>query len=685
MKTKVLCIITFVAMLLAGAPVHAAAPAGAAPAPQLLQYQAGGHVLGFGTSRVTIASLGHALSVQFAGSNQVQPVSASAASPAGRAAPLKQVSYPNAWDGVDVVYTSAPGGLAESTYIVWPGGRVSSIHLKYNAHVALQPDGSLRYAFQSGYMSESAPLAWQQIDGVRIPVAARFVAQGKNEVGFSVGAYNPAYSLVIDPSYTWHTYTGSVSGADVAFCIAVDGSGNVYVAGYSEATWDYLIGAKDFPPQHDYAGKEDIVVEKLDTYGNYQWHSFFGSASQDDEAYGIAVDASGNVYVAGYSTYGWDYVKDTTDIAPLNAYSGTGGTDMVVLKLDTSGAYQWHTFLGSPTNDEAHGIALDGNGGVYVGGYSDASWKYTYKGTAHDPLYAFEGTDGSNDNIAIVKLNINGFYIWHTFYGSAADEDMAFGIAADGSGNVYAAGFSGAGWNYVPAGGGLTHNPIYAYQGGRDEVVLKLDTYGTYQWHAFFGAASADDYANAVALDPSGNVYVTGISPASWSVLKTGALIPTNPLHAYSGSSDLTVLKLDTNGVYQWHTFYGSASNPDEGQAIATDAGGGVYVAGKSWANWNGPAGQAPLYAYNGSSDHVVVLKLDSAGDYQWHAFYGNTSDEGLGIAQQAGNIYVSGDSYSSWNGPSGEPPVHAYAGNYDMLMLKMSDPFLVFLPVILR
>ncbi|HVM72159.1 MAG TPA: SBBP repeat-containing protein [Anaerolineales bacterium] len=684
MKTRFLCILTLAAMLLTGVPASRVAGLPSHPA-AFLQYQSGGHVLGFSSGGVYLAGLEHALRVEFAGGNAVQPVGAGAAALTGRPLPLQRVSYSNAWNDVDVAYTSASGGLAESTYTVHPGGRVSSIRLRYNAPVALQPDGSLRYAFQSGFIGESAPQAWQVIGGVRIPVSARFTLHGKNEVGFAVGAYNPAFPLTIDPSYTWHTFTGSVSGIDSAADIAVDTSGNVYVAGYSDAAWDYLIGDKDSPPQHDYAGKRDIVVEKFDPYGNYQWHSFFGSATSDDQAYGIAVDASGNVYVAGYSYASWDYVKDSTDDAPQNPYSGSGSCDMVVVKLDTSGAYQWHTFMGSASNDVAYGIALDGSGGIYVGGYSFASWKYHFKGTDHASLIPFEGLDGSNENLAIVKLTSDGGYDWHTFYGSDTDTDDAYGIAVDGSGNVYVAGISAANWVFAPSGGAIVYQPRYAYQGGLDEVVLKLDTNGTYQWHAFFGAASTDDYANAVAVDHNGNVYLTGSSTATWDVLKTGALIPTDPLHSYSGSTDITVLKMDTTGVYQWHTFYGSASFPDEGHGVTTDAGGNVYIAGKSYGTWNGPAGQTPLYPYHGVYDSVLVLKLDSAGSYLWHAFYGNYSDEGEGIVEQAGNLYLAGDSYGSWNGPSGETPVHPYAGNYDMLVLKMLDPFEVCLPIILR
>ena len=101
--------------------------------------------------------------------------------------------------------------------------------------------------------------------------------------------------------------------------------------------------------------------------------------------------------------------------------------------------------------------------------------------------------------------------------------------------------------------------------------------------------------ASGIAMDESGNVYVTGGSDATW-----GGPAGEGPLHAYSGGNDIFVLKLDSSGAYQWHTFYGSSSY-DYGYGIATDGSGNVYVTGRSDATWSGPAGESPLYPYSGN------------------------------------------------------------------------------------
>ncbi len=138
------------------------------------------------------------------------------------------------------MYEPVSGGLARSAYRIEPGGDTRAIRLRYNVPVTLNADGALTLTFGTGQMTESAPIAWQEIDGqrVRVPIDFHVLdsdAQSR-EVGFRVGAYDPARPLFIDPTLTWNTFLGG-GGVDYATGIAVDGSGNVYVTGYSFASW----------------------------------------------------------------------------------------------------------------------------------------------------------------------------------------------------------------------------------------------------------------------------------------------------------------------------------------------------------------------------------------------------------------------------------------------------------------
>jgi hypothetical protein len=402
----------------------------------LLQFTAAGHVLGFQAEGVFVAAGDHMLRVEFAGTDGVAPVPDRIPSGDGQAQSLGRVAYPELWPGISLSYEDAAGGVVESSYMLEPGADVGQIRLRYNAPVEIEAGGSLRIAYETGQMRESAPVAWQDINGRRIPVEVGFRLLnspiGNPVVGFALGQYNPAYPLMIDPTLQWNTFMGS-SGTDYGNAIAVDGSGNVYVAGQSYATWG--------TPVNPYTGGEDVFVAKLDSSGSLQWSTFMGSSSRDIST-DIAVDGSGNVNVAGSSDATWG--------TPVIPHAG-GNSDAFAAKLDSSGSLQWNTFMGSSSDDYGNGIAVDGSGNVYVAGQSNATW-----GT---PENAFAG----DPNGFAARLDSSGSLQWNTFMGSSSG-GYSYGIAVDGSRNVYVAGVSYGTWG----------TPVNAHAGGGDAFAAKI-------------------------------------------------------------------------------------------------------------------------------------------------------------------------------------------------------------------
>ena len=222
------------------------------------------------------------------------------------------------------------------------------------------------------------------------------------------------------------------TGTDHGLSIAVDGSGNVYVAGDSYATWG--------TPVNSHAGGGDSFAAKLDSSGTLIWNTFMGSTGFES-AHSIAVDGSGNVYVTGTGSTTWG--------TPVNSHAGSA--DCFAVKSDSSGALIWNTFMGSAGIDQGEAIAVDGSGNVYVAGYSYATW-----GTPDNPhtMYA--------DSFA-AKLDSSGALIWNTFMGSTGF-DQGYAIAVDGSGNVYVAGWGDTTWG----------TPVNPYQGSVDVFLAKI-------------------------------------------------------------------------------------------------------------------------------------------------------------------------------------------------------------------
>ncbi len=545
----------------------------------LLQFTSAGHILGFDSNAVYLASSDHSLRMEFTGSLPVQPVATSGSAICNGAPTLRKVAYNGIWKNIDAVFSATDDGIAMSTYIVHPGGDPGDISLRYNTTVQLTPEGTLRLAFNTGYMTASPPIAWQEINGTRLPVLVAFCQQAANQIGFVVGNYDRDHTLYIDPTYRWHTFYGSDNN-DYGRDIAVDSSGNVYIVGYSTKGWN---GPEGQNPLHSHSGGTDIVVIKLDSNGNYQWHTFYGSDGYD---YGrdIAVDSSNNLYVVGSSSAVWN---GPSGEPPRRNYQG--GLDITVIKLSSTGAYQWHTFYGSTSafEEDGKGIAVDSQANVYVVGYSPTSWT-----------------------------------------------------------------------------GPMGKQPLNSYKDGSDIVVIKLDSNATYQWHTLYGSYD-DDVGKGIAVDSSVNVYVVGASENGW--LGPGNAPPKN---SYTGNIDIAVIKLNSAGAYQWHTFYGS-DGYDYGRDIAVDSLDGIYVVGDSSKPWNGPAGWPPLNGYSGGYDFVAV-KLNSVGDYQWHTFHGSAgnNEQGYGIAvDPSGSVYIVGTSFATWG-----TPLHGYSGIGDITAIKLAD-----------
>jgi hypothetical protein len=589
----------------------------------LPQYTAGGHVLGFRKDGVVIASRSHALKVEFVDARPVSPVEEGKPSESVKdrraGQPLGRVTYHDLWDGVTVVYEKTESGVVESSYHIQPGeakasNPVDKIRLRYNVPVRVDGSGNLVISFATGEMRETRPVAWQDVSRKKVAVEAEYRLLGEQEVGFKVGAYDPRYALVIDPVLSWNTFLGG-SGWDQGMGIAVDTNGNVYVTGSSQTSWG-------LSPVRAYSGGNDAFVAKVGKNGALQWNTFLGQAG-GDQGSGIAVDASGNVYVTGLSNGPWES-------KPIDAYAG-GGFDAFVAKLDANGILQWYTFLGGTGIDFGQGIALDASGNSYVTGYSDASWG--------SPLNDYAG----GYDAFVAKLDANGARGWNTFLGQAGG-DQGSGIAMDTSGNSYVTGYSDATWG----------SPLLTFAGGQDAFVAKLDVSGVLQWNLFLGGAN-DDQGNGLAVDASGNVYVTGMSKAVWG----------SPVRAYTGGQDAFVAKLDANGALQWNTFLGGSSG-DYGFGIAVDTSGNSYVTGETYyATWG-----SPVRAYTAGYDSFAA-KLDANGALRWNTFLGGSGwDHGQGIAvDTSGNSYVTGYSDATWGSP-----LLPYAGSADAFVAKIGN-----------
>jgi hypothetical protein len=290
----------------------------------------------------------------------------------------------------------------------------------------------------------------------------------------------------------YSTYIGG-NGGEVGYGIAVDGSGNAYVTGYTDSP-DYDVTPGAF--QSGLQGWADVFVTKLDDTGMPVYSTYIGG-NDGDAGYGIAVDGSGNAYVTGY-TDSPDY-----DVTP-GAFQQTneGGRDVFVTKLDDTGMPAYSTYIGGWFEDYGYGIAVDGSGNAYVTGWT-SSPNYPVTPGAFQPR---KSTNGVFEwDVFVTKLNATGTALVYSTYIGGNSDDYGYGIAVDGSGHAYVTGY--------------TYSPNYdvtprAFQdrneGGGDVFVTKLNKTGTALVYSTYIGGWSEDIGYAIAVDRSGNAYVTG-------------------------------------------------------------------------------------------------------------------------------------------------------------------------------
>jgi hypothetical protein len=583
---------------------------------QPVQFISGGRVLDFSRKGIIMASAANMLKIDFSQANPVDPEGDNPLQTMdGSAPPFNKMTYNNLWDGVTLVYTAAKGSILKSTYYLESITNVNNIHLSYNRPVSLDENGNLVVTYDNGSLTESRPDAWQEIEGDKIPVPASFFLYSNKDVGFSLGDCNPALPVIIDPVTTWHTFLGG-DGLDQCKGIGIDGDGNVYVAGYSSATWGN--------PLTLHHGDYDIFVAKLDSSGNLTWNTFLGT-NRTDICNALAVESSGFVYLCGHSYANWGN--------PVQAHSAGNNTDAFAAKLNSSGSLVWNTFLGGTGDDQGQALAIDGSSNVYLSGCSTSTW-------GNPRLAKSVGTDAF-----AARLDSSGTLQWNTFLGGTLD-DQGKAIALDSSGNVFIGGICTGTWG----------NPVLGHSGDYDAFAAKLNDNGDLLWNTFLGAANTD-ICYGLAIDGSGNVYAAGYSTSTWGA----------PLNSKHNGMDAFVAKLNNlDGSLTWNTFLGGDAW-DEVQGITIDSSDYIYLCGSSYAAWGSPV-QAHSPGYN---NEAFAAKMDSDGSLIWNNFLGGpTDDEGRKLAlDDSSNIYVGGISAGTWG-----IPVRAYTSANDVFAARLDS-----------
>ncbi len=525
---------------------------------------------------------------------------------------FNRITYKEVYPNIDwVLYVSR--GQLKHEFVVRDGGKASDIKLNYGGatHLKIDNNGNLAANTPQGVITENAPYTYQK-DGKKI--ASGFKLDG-DVLSYTIGEYSG--DLVIDPSLLWATYYGGITD-DFGEGVAEDGTGNVYMIGLTNSSssiatsgayqtaiggggYDVFLvkfnslglrqwatyyggGGQDIPygiatdvagdiyitgrtfstsgistpgAYHTaHGGGKDAFLAKFSNSGGILWATYFGS-SNDDDAFGVATDVSGNVYISGDT-------RSTSAISTSSSYQttyGGGGKDGYLAKFNSSGAIQWATYYGGSNDDGIIGVATDGTGNVYISGYTISTSAIASSG-------AFQSTYGGGQDAFLVKFNSSGARQWATYYGGAG-YDEGNGVVTDGAGNVYITGFTQSSSAIATSGAYQT-----TFGGGNDAFLAKLNSSGVMQWATYYGGTGSDG-GTVLATDLAGNIYMSGFTNSTTAIATSGAYQT-----AYGGGADDAYLvQFNTTGSVQWATYFGG-SNSDVPRGVATDGFGNVYMTG---------------------------------------------------------------------------------------------------------
>ncbi len=580
-----------------------------------------------------------------------------------------RVSYRDVYPGVDMAFYGVQKRL-EFDFIVAPGASVAPIRLGVSGakRIATDDSGNLVLASSAGDVLLHKPVAYQQKDGARQPVDARFVLQAHNQVAFELGNYDRSRELVIDPSVSYATYLGGTLEDD-AYGIAIDTNGDAYVTGQTKSTnFPTVAGAY----KTTNAGGFDVFVTKISADGSTLIYSTYVGGSGDDSGNAIAVDGSGNAFVAGGTGSSTNFPTTTGQTT-----FGGGSLDAFVFELASSGGtLTYSTYLGGSGDDVATGLALakDGSGDTFVVGSTGSLNFPTTAGTVQP---AINGTS----NGFVTKLNSSGSARLYSTYLGGGTGDFASAVAVDTSNDAFVTGATqNSTFPTTPGAFQTTCGTAANCNGGLSDAfisVLKPDASG-FVYSTFLGGSGADQ-GLGIAVDSAGDAYVTGLTQSSDFKLK-------NAIQGTfgGGTQDAFVSALNPAGSALLYSTYLGGNQNDAGAGIAVDTNKNVYVTGQT-ASTNFPTVSATQGTPGGGNDAFVTQINPSGSAYVFSTYLGGSLNEdstavgpsfspvgAIAVDSAGANIYVAGNTAST-NFPKVAAEQPANGGGTDAFVAKYS------------
>ncbi|MBZ5665716.1 MAG: choice-of-anchor D domain-containing protein [Acidobacteriia bacterium] len=589
-------------------------------------------------------------------------------------ATYKQVRYKDVYPGIDLVYYGNQSRV-EHDFVIAPGADASQVQfdVKGADRLSIASNGDLSLHKGADEVRLQAPVVYQEFHGMRVPVTGQYKVNNSNHVSFTLGQYDKTMSLVIDPVLVYGTFLGGIAN-DQANGIAVDSNGSAYVTGSTQSInfplasqigpppsgtnvflakldvsgsslvyADYIGGSSedyptamamdssnhvfitgytysgDYPVMNPYqansAGGQDAFVTEVASDGASLVYSSYLGGNSSDYGWGIVVDGTGNMYVAG-STYSQNFPTANafqSTVSPnQNGYYGQYG---FLTKLTPDGsALVYSTYYAGSTNivqscygqpcwpspqSTVSGVAVDGAGNAYIAGNTN-----TYDFPVTEGAYENSNATTYDEQVGFVaKLDSSGNVVYSTYFAATPDNPYISltAVAVDTTGSAYIVGQTYPWTTALPI---TTPNLCDPQQSGCSwGFITKFDPTGSTLSYSTFLAANVDVWPQSFLVDANGDAYVLSQSGGGDQNFMV------SPIETFSNQSDLIVQEIDpTGGTQLFSTFLGG-NGDDEPGAIAVDSAGAIYVTGYTNSS-DYPVTAAALQNTIGGNYDAFVTKI---------------------------------------------------------------------------
>ncbi len=540
----------------------------------------------------------------------------------------QEIWYNNVYDKVDVRYYPSKDGSLEYDMICKPGFDKDAISIKMDgiSKVILKKDGSLSLKTSVGDMTLPTPVAYQNINGQRVPVEVHYVVSGDNIVTFKIGNFDASKTLLIDPiALRWATWLNTNStGANHAHCVWIDPAGNIYTVARVDGSTNFITtGAFDVTAN----GGIDLIIGKytepvnVGGTGARIWQTYVGG-NGDDNPYAAQMGPDGNLYITGYTASSNFPLKGGSAFSGPSINEESQTTDNIfVMKISPDGQSIKSSVIGGNGDDNSYDLRFTSTGDVLVCGETESTNLATLF-----PGSGATNTNSGNYDVIVFRINSNLDTIkWMKNYGGSSTDVATIMVDNPVTDDIYVAGYTSS--SNFPVSSNARQSAI---GGSTSGFIQKLNSSGRTLWSSYFEAASSK-VTQILCMEFNtlyNEVYFGGVTTG----LNSGNISAKAYQKTYGGGTDdFFVASMDTNQTFVAGTYMGGSGQEINMMGLNTDQNNDVYILGYT-SSTNFPTTSGALQTTNmasSSNDNEVFLKFYTTLDsLEYSTYYGGSTDD---------------------------------------------------------